>query len=272
MDVHGALQGRIGRLRVHDVENSVDRFIAACPQDRGTEDQLAVSVDEDFHETSCFAFLDRSADLRHRSISDKQALACGLRLRFGQSDPAEGRIGKESVGGYPVTDPTSVVIEEISRDDLKVVVGRVSEGPLSIAVAQRPDAGHARAQLVVDNNVATLVDVDARRLQPKVIGIRSPAYSEEHVRSEDFGLAIAAVDIGADILATGCEANAFRIQSDLDAFGSENLLNAGRDFRIFALDEAIGHFDDRDLRPEASIDLRELESNIATADNYEMAR
>jgi hypothetical protein len=92
------------------------------------------------------------------------------------------------------------------------------------------------------------------------------------VRSEDLRLTVAADDMDAYILATCFEANAFRIQSDLDAFGRENLLDAGRNFRILALDEAIGHFHDRDLRPEASIDLGELESNIAAADNYEMAR
>ena len=47
MDVYGALQGCVGRLGIHDVENPVDRLIAARSQDRGTEDQLAVSVDED---------------------------------------------------------------------------------------------------------------------------------------------------------------------------------------------------------------------------------
>jgi hypothetical protein len=110
MDVHGALQDHVGRLGVHDVENPVDRLIAARSQDRGTEDQLTFSVDEDFHETACFTLLDRSSDLCHRSKPYKQALACSVRLCFGQSDPAKGRIGKESVGGYPVTDPTSVLI------------------------------------------------------------------------------------------------------------------------------------------------------------------
>lgn len=143
MDVHGALQSRIGRLGVHDVENPVDRLIAARPQDRGTEDQPAFSVDEDFHETSCFTLLDRSSDLRHRSKPDKQALACRLRLYLGQSDPAKGRIGKESVGGYPVTDSASILIEQIGRDNLKVIVGCVSERPLSVAVAQRPDTRRA---------------------------------------------------------------------------------------------------------------------------------
>jgi hypothetical protein len=137
MDVYGALQGRIGRLGVHDVENPVDRLIAARSQDRGTEDPLAFSVDEDFHETSRFTFLDRASDLRHRSKPDKQALACSLRLCFGQSDPAKGRIGKESVGGYPVTDPTSVLIEQVGRYDLKVIAAVWVNAPLPL---QSPNA------------------------------------------------------------------------------------------------------------------------------------
>src|ERR1700733_8675625 len=217
MDVHGALQSRIGRLGVHDVENPVDRLIAARAQDRGTKYQLAVSVDENFHETSRFAFLDRSSDLCHRSKSDKQALACSLRLCFGQSDPAKGRIGKESVGGYPVTDPTFVLIEQIGCDDLKVIVGGVSERPLSVAVAQRPDAGRARAQLLVDNDVAMLVDLNTGRFQPEVIRIRSPAHSEKHVRSEDVRLTVATDDMDAGIPATCFQANAFRIQAVPDA-------------------------------------------------------
>ena len=270
--MHGTLQGRIGRFGVHDVENPVDRFIAARSQDRGTEDQLTVGVDDDFHEASCFTFLDRTSNLRHRSRPDQQALACSLRFRFSQSGPAKGRIGKESVGGYPISDPTSDLIEQIGCDDLKVTVGCVSKCALSVAVAQRPDARRARAQVVVHNDVTTLVDLDTRRFQPKVVGIRSPAHRKKHVRSEDLRLTVAADDTNAYILTACYEANAFRIHSGLDAFGRENLPDAGRNLRVLALDEAIGHFHDRDLRPEASIDLGELESNIATTDNYEMAR
>ena len=45
--------------------------------------------------------------------------------------------------------PPGVVVEQIRGDDLGVVVGRVGERALAVAVAERPDALDVRAQLVV---------------------------------------------------------------------------------------------------------------------------
>jgi hypothetical protein len=59
----------------------------------------------------------------------------------------------KGIGGKTVADAAAIAIEKVGRDDLEVVVGGMGESTLAVAVAERPDAGHARAQLVVDLEV-----------------------------------------------------------------------------------------------------------------------
>jgi len=160
----------------------------------------------------------------------------------------------------------------LRRHDLEVVVGGVGEGALAVAVAQGPDAISAGAQLLVDDDVAARVDGDAGRFQPKIVGIRPAPHGEQHVGSDHLPIAGAAIDVDTDICARRLEADAFGGQPRLDSLRLEDLLDGGRHLRVLVLDQAVGHLDDRDLRPEASIDLSEFEAHVAAADDHEMAR
>src|SRR5262249_36204010 len=80
MDVHGALQGRVGSIRVHGIEDRMDRLVAARAEDRGAEDAPGVGVDQHLHEAESLALLDRAAYPRHRPTPDQQALAGRPRL------------------------------------------------------------------------------------------------------------------------------------------------------------------------------------------------
>jgi hypothetical protein len=71
MDRHGPAQGRPWLIGVHDVENAVDRLVAAGAEDGRAEDALRVGVDDDLHETAGLALLDGAADARHRPCGDQ---------------------------------------------------------------------------------------------------------------------------------------------------------------------------------------------------------
>src|SRR5262245_61562487 len=50
VDVNGALDDRVWRFRVHDIEHGVDHLVASRTQKRRTEDFLGIGVDEHLHE------------------------------------------------------------------------------------------------------------------------------------------------------------------------------------------------------------------------------
>ena len=70
-------------------------------------------------------------------------------------------------------------VEKIRRHDLEVVVGRMGEGAPPVAVAQRPDARHSCAKLVVDFDVAALVQFHPGTVEPEIVGVGSPPRGEE---------------------------------------------------------------------------------------------
>ncbi len=90
MDVHGSLEGGVGRAGVHDVEDAVDGFVSANSEDGGAEDFFGFGVGQDLHEALGLAFFDGAADLGHRARADEGGLACSLDfgpdLRFGEAD------------------------------------------------------------------------------------------------------------------------------------------------------------------------------------------
>ena len=55
----------------------------------------------------------------------------------------------------------ALAVEQVGGDDLVVVVRGVGEGAAAVDVAERPDAGDVGAQLVVDGDVAARVGRDA---------------------------------------------------------------------------------------------------------------
>ena len=87
-----------------------------------------------------------------------------------------------------------LAVEQVGGDDLEVVVRGVRERAAAVAVAQRPDAGHVGREPVVDHDVAARVGRDAGAVEPEVVGVRPAADGEQHVRADDLGRPVVAVD------------------------------------------------------------------------------
>ena len=62
----------------------------------------------------------------------------------------------------------------------------MSEGALPVAVAQSPDAGNARSQLIVHSDVSVLIRGDPSLFDAEIVGIRTPSNSQQYVRSDLF--------------------------------------------------------------------------------------
>ena len=157
-------------------------------------------------------------DSGHGALADQRSPAGLADFGLGHAGAAERRVDVQRVGGDAIADPARVVIEQVGGDDLGVVVRRVREGALAVAIAQRPDARDAGAQLIVDHDVAALVDCDAGLVEAEIVGIRAAADGEQQVRAADSRRSLGAVELGDDLVAALGEADAFGVQADVDAF------------------------------------------------------
>ena len=117
----------------------------------------------------------------HRARRDQGGLAAVPYLGLGHSRSAEGWIDIERIGGNAVADPARAAVEEVCRDDLEIIIGGVGEGAFAVAVTERPHPRHVRAQLIVDDDVASLVPGDPGFVEPEIVGVRPTADREQQV-------------------------------------------------------------------------------------------
>ena len=113
MNVHGALDNRVGRAGVHHINDAVNRLVASRSQNRSSENSFAFGVDEHFHEAVAIALLHSATHLGHRPGSDKSRLARFADLAFGHADASKRWVHVERVGGDAVGDAAGIVVEQV---------------------------------------------------------------------------------------------------------------------------------------------------------------
>ena len=139
---------------------------------------VCFGIDGDFDEALSFALLDSSAHSLHRLFGGVPfARTCESPPPSCRIDPAADRY-RGRTSGFDRT-PGADPVQEIVGNDLVVVVRGMREGALAIAVAERPDARHAGAKLVVDHDVAapSVVTPALSRPRSSVLGRRPTASS-----------------------------------------------------------------------------------------------
>ena len=77
MDVHGAPYHRIRGLRIHDVQQDVNYFIASGSKNCSTQNLFCFRINSDFDKALCFTFLNGPAHPAHR-IFRSECSAPGL--------------------------------------------------------------------------------------------------------------------------------------------------------------------------------------------------
>ena len=71
--MHCELYYRIRRLRIHDVQQDVNYFIASGPKNRSTQNLFCFPINTDFHETLGLTFLKGPAYSDHRIFRNKRS-------------------------------------------------------------------------------------------------------------------------------------------------------------------------------------------------------
>ncbi len=155
--------------------------------------------------------------------------------------PPERWVDVERVGRNAVAHTPRIIVQQVSGDDFKVVVRGVSESALAVTVPERPDAWHVGSQLVVDNDVASLIHVEAGPFDSQIIRVRSTAHGKQKVRPDHFLRAFVAVEVDDDVVTPLRDADAFGLKSNIDPFCFQNLFDGLRHILSISLNKARAH-------------------------------
>src|SRR5437773_1336526 len=148
----------------------------------------------------------------------------------------------------------------------------MSEGSSSVAITQRINAGHVGAKLIINLDVTALIYLNPGMFQTEVVDVRHTTDCEKHMRADDSLIAAAAINPHGHFLAAFFKGDAFRAQTDLDAFAFENCFDVFGNVFVFTLDQSWSPLHNGDLAAEATIHLSKLQPHIAAADDDQMLR
>ena len=185
---------RVGGLRVHRVQDAVNRFVAARSRRSLRRGSLRdCGIDDDLHQPLRLTFFDRASDASHWPLPD-QRFAPRVALRsVSRRARAAGRCRARRPNA--IGDAASGAVEQVGGDDLVVVVRRVGERAFTVAVAERPDAWNVRREPIVHDNVAALVACHARGVESRDRRYSASADGEEQMRALDRWAALLAIDM-----------------------------------------------------------------------------
>ena len=110
----------------------------------------------------------------------------------------------------------------------------MGECALAIAIAERPDARHVRAQLIVDLDEAFLIGCDRSLLKPEIVGVGAPPDRQQKVGADDLGCSVRALETDGYVFAALGNAEASSIEAQLDPFALQNVGDRLRDILVFA--------------------------------------
>src|SRR5258708_4770446 len=129
-----------------------------------------------------------------------------------------------------------VSVEEIVRDNFVVVIGGMCKGAAAVAVAQRPDAGHVRLQLIIDDYVTAGGGGDPSQGQSQVARNGSSANRQQDVLGPYFWRTfVASKDDGN--AGGGCgQRDSWRLQPDVDALSLQNVADSLGDVFVLPSD------------------------------------
>ena len=158
---------------------------------------------------------------------------------------------------------------DILGDRNALVLGLVGEHRPGDHVADRPDAGHLGAELVVGLDLAALVGLQPGLVEAEAFGVGPAADRDQH----DVGLdrlgraALRGLDGQRDRVALALGLGDLGRKPELEALLLEDLVGFLAHVAVEAGQDLVEELDDRDLRAEPPPDRAELEPDHAAADH-----
>src|SRR5437762_3771807 len=134
----------------------------------------------------------------------------------------------------------------------------MSEGSSPVAITQRINAGHIGAKLIINLDVTALIYLNPGMFQTEIVGVRHATDCEQRMRADDSLIAAAAINLHGHFVAAFFKADAFRAQTDLDAFAFENCFDVFGNVFVFTLNQSRSSLHHGDLTAETAIHLSNL--------------
>src|SRR5215510_10098911 len=134
----------------------------------------------------------------------------------------------------------------------------MSEGSASVAIAQRINADHIGAKLIVNLDVTALFHLNPGMLQTEVVGVRYATDGEKRMRADDSFVAAVALNLHGHFVAAFFKADAFSVQTDVDTLAFENCFDVFGNVFVFTLDQSRSSLHNGDFAAEAAIHLSKL--------------
>src|SRR5439155_14703035 len=146
----------------------------------------------------------------------------------------------------------------------------MSEGSSSVAITQRINTKHIGAKLIINLDVTALIYLNPGMFQTEVVGVRHATDCEKRMRADDSLIAAAAINLHDHFVAAFFKGDAFRAQTDLDAFAFENRFDGFGNVFVFTFNQSWSPLHHGDFTAEAAVHLCKLEPHIAAADDDQM--
>src|SRR5207247_9868276 len=143
----------------------------------------------------------------------------------------------------------------------------MSEGSSPVAITQRINAGHIGAKLIINLDVAALIDFNPGVFHTKVVGVRHTTDCEKRVRADDSLIAAAAINLHGHFIAAFFKADAFSAQTDLDTFAFDNCFDVFGNVFVFAVNQPQPPLHNGHLTAVAAGHLSKRYAHIPAADD-----
>src|SRR4030095_694253 len=114
----------------------------------------------------------------------------------------------------------------------------MSEGSASVAIAQRINAGHISAKLIINLDVTVLIDFNPGVFHTEVVAVRHTTDCEKRMRADDSLIATTAINLRRHFVACFFKTDAFSAETDLDAFAFENRFDVFRNVFVFTVNRS----------------------------------
>ena len=138
----------------------------------------------------------------------------------------------------------------------------MGEGAVSVDIAQSENTLHAGPAKVVDLDEPPFVELNTGRFGVEQVRVRDPPDRDEEVGAGQQALVATLYDRDRNAGVVGGDTPRARVQTELDAFQFENVLDRLRNIGILSEYELRAPHDDRDPCAESSKDLTEFERDV----------
>ena len=273
MGVAGARDVLGGSAELHGDDGFRDHIAGVGADQMDAEHAVGLGVGENFHET-LGGLVHLGAPVRgHRKLADIVGDAGGFQFLFAFPDGRDFRIGVDHVRNGVVVHVAGLPDQDLGHRH-PLVFRFMSQHRPGDNVADRPDAGDVCRVIMICDDAAALVELDAKLLEAEPVGVRHAADSDQHhIGLDGFRrAAFGRLDSRLQFRARCIDRRDLGRQLERYALLLEQALRLAAHLAIHAGQHAVEEFHHRYLGAEPAPHRAELEPDHAGADHQQMLR